>query len=79
MNLKANKITVNREKSHVLIIQPKSTHRLPKVKVYVYQSPLQVKDSVMYSGVTIDLRQNFDDHITKFQNRAVKISVGAYW
>ena len=36
---KANKITVNTEKSHVLIIPPESTHQIPSVKVYMYNSP----------------------------------------
>ena len=60
---KANNITVNPEKSHVLIIPPKTTHKIPSVKVYMYKSPLKVKDSVKYLGVTIDSRLNFDDHI----------------
>ena len=59
----ANKITVNPEKSHVLIIPSKSTHRIPSVKLYMCKSPLKVKDSVKCVGVTIDSRLNFDDHI----------------
>ena len=33
---KANKITVNSEKSHVLIKPPKSTHQIPSLKVYMF-------------------------------------------
>ena len=38
----ANKITVKPEKSHVLIIPPKSAHQIPSAKVYMYKSPLKV-------------------------------------
>ena len=55
----ANRITVNPEKSHVLIIPPKSTHQIPSVEVYMYKFPLKVKDYLKYLGVTIDLRLNF--------------------
>ena len=46
----------------MLIIPPKSTHRIPSVKVYMSKSPLKVKDSVKHFCVTIDSRLNFDDH-----------------
>ena len=59
----ANKITVNPKKSHALIIPLKSTHQISSVKVYMYKSPLKVKDFAKYLGVTIDSRLNFDDHI----------------
>ena len=70
MNLELQKVyewtnttTVNPEKSHELIIPSKSTLQIPSVKVYMYKSPLKVKDSVKYSDVTIDSKLNFDDHI----------------
>ena len=36
---KAIKIMVNPDKSHVLTIPPKSTHRIPSVRVYMNKSP----------------------------------------
>ena len=60
---KANKITVNPEKSHVLIIPPKSTHQILSIKVYMDISPLKIKESVKSLGVTINSRLNSDDHI----------------
>ena len=44
---KANEITVIPAISHLLIIPPKSTHQIPSVKVYMYKSPLKLKDSVV--------------------------------
>ena len=78
---KANKITVNPEKSHVLIIPPKSTHQIPSFKVYMYKSPLEVKASVKYLGVTINLRLNFDNQINLLSgkiSRSIGVSVGAH-
>ena len=71
----ANQITVNPEKSHLLIIPPKSTHQIRSVKVYMYKSPLKVKDSVKYLGVTIDSRLNFDDHINLLRGK-ISRSIG---
>ena len=55
----ASKITLNPEKSHELIIPPKSTHQISSVKGYMYKSPLKAKDFVKYLGVTVDSRLNF--------------------
>ena len=48
---KANKITVNPPKPHVLTILPKSTHQISSVKVYTtlcINLPLAIKDFVKY-------------------------------
>ena len=59
----------------MLIIPPNSTHQIPSVKVYINKSPIKVKDSVKYLGVTIDSRLNFDDHI-KLRCGKISRSIG---
>ena len=73
---KANKITVNPQKSSVLIISPKITNPTPDIEVFFNNVLVSINESVRYLGITIDARLNFDKHIdilTKKISRSVGI------
>ena len=57
---KANKITINPQKSSVLIIPPKITDLIPDIKVFFNNVLVSIHESVRYLGITIDARLNFD-------------------
>ena len=67
----ANKITVNPQKSHCLIIPPKKNHCISNISIYVNDSVIKVTDAVKYLGITIDNKLNFEEHINAL---ATKIS-----
>ena len=59
----ANKITVNPQKSHCLIIPPKKNHRISNISIYFNDSVIKINDTVKYLGITIDNKLNFEEHI----------------
>jgi len=59
----ANLITVNPQKSLVLIILPKQNVQTPKLNIYLGSSALTIQDSVKYFGIHIDKNLNFLEHI----------------
>ena len=67
----ANKITVNPQKSHCLIIPPKKNHRVSNISIYFNDSVIKINDTVIYLGITIDNKLNFEEHINAL---ATKIS-----
>ena len=44
----ANKITVNPQKSHCLIIPPKKNHRISNISIYFNDSVIKINDTVKY-------------------------------
>ena len=67
----ANKITVNPQKSHFLIIPPKKNHRISNISIYFNDSVIKINDTVKYLGITIDNKLNFEEHINAL---AIKIT-----
>ena len=67
----ANKITVNPQKSHCLIIPPKKNHRISNISIHFNDSVIKINDTVKYLGITIDNKLNFEEHINAL---ATKIS-----
>jgi len=59
----ANLITVNPQKSLVLIILPKQNIQTPKLNIYLGSSALTIQDSVKYLDIHIDRNLNFSEHI----------------
>ena len=67
----ANKITVNPEKSHCLIIPPEKTLSISNISIYFNNSTIKINDTVKYLIITIDNKLNFEEHINAL---ATKIS-----
>ena len=50
----ANKILVNPQKSHCLIIPHKKNHRISNISIYFNDSVININDTVKYLGITVD-------------------------
>jgi len=69
----ANKLTVNRKKSSVLIIPPKKTNPIPKQHIKFDDTPIPIQEHVKY--ILIDSRLTFVHHIQYLETKICR-SIG---
>ncbi len=71
--LSANRLTLNIDKSNILIITPKHTKKIRTVNIKINNTTLLEKDNIKYLGVLFDNKLNWKQHI---QHVNMKISKG---
>ena len=68
----SNKLTINTEKCHVIIISPKINSNVKDFSVMLNNSPITLKNHIKYLGVFIDSKLNFYFHLNIVANKLSK-------
>jgi len=71
----ANHLTINRNKSHALIIFPFLIKTPPVLNIFLNCSTITITNSAKYLGVIIDNNLFFDEHIKILESKVAR-SVG---
>ena len=72
---RANKITVNPQKSSSLVIPPKTTNNTCDIEINFDNSIIALQDGVKYLGITIDSGLKFNWHIKTLESKLAR-SIG---
>ena len=69
---KSNKLTINPQKCHVLLIPPKLNKTSTDLVVKLDDTFIKAENCVKYSGILIDLNLNFRFHLEEIENKLSK-------
>ena len=64
---KSNKLTINPQKCHILVISPKSNKNVTDFFIKLDGTVIRAENSVKYLGINLDL--NFCKHIEVIENK----------